>query len=48
VVEGLGPHERIPKQETRRCETNRSSLNHPIIIACSGWAVKGGKPPYAP
>ena len=43
-VECLDPHERISKLETRRCETNRTSLNHLYSIAFLGVPVKGGKP----
>jgi hypothetical protein len=40
-VECLGPHERIPKLETRRRKTNRSSLNHPYSIARTVFTIKG-------
>jgi hypothetical protein len=45
VVKCLGPHERIPKPESRRFETNRTSPNHSINIALTTPLVKCGKPP---
>ena len=40
-VECLGSRERNPKPVTRRYETNRSTLNHPLTITRFGARVKG-------